>query len=58
MEVLVNYFSNPVELEVDLFFGSFANVNVCVELPWHRGFSGCEVDANCLAASMEARVDT
>lgn len=58
MKNLGSMFSKSCELEVALFFGTFATSKACLELPRHSCFIGCEVDAECFSASTDERVKT
>lgn len=55
---LVEKFSKPYKLVVDLFFATFRTVKKCLELLRNRHFVSCKVDAERFAASMEALVET
>lgn len=58
MEDLVNNYSKPGKLVVDLFSGTFATAIVCLKLPRHRCFVGCELDSDSFAASTEGLIET
>lgn len=47
MQDLVDKFSNPGELLVDLFPGTFAAAKVCLEALRHCRFVGCESYSEC-----------
>ena len=46
---LVSRFSQPKDLVVDLFGGTFSTAVACISLPEHRRFIGCEMDAVCFS---------
>lgn len=56
MKDLVETFSPPGEVVVDLFSGTFPTAKARLELPRHRRFLGCEVKPNCFEASIEGLV--
>lgn len=51
-------FSSPDELVVNLFLGTFATVNTCLELPRHGRFVGCGAGTEHFSGSRAALVDT
>lgn len=58
MEDLVKPFSQPGALVFDIFSCTFATAKICLQLPWHRCFEGCEFALECFTASTEALVAT
>lgn len=51
MQDLVDKSGKPGELVVDLFCGTLVTERAYLELPGNNRFMGCEVDAECIAAS-------
>lgn len=58
MDDLVNKFSTPGEMAVDLFPSTFAMEKACLELPRRCHLVGCEGDADCFAESTETLFGT
>lgn len=54
----MNRFSNPGELVVDQFPGTYETAEKYVDLQWHRRFAGCEFDMDRFGARMEDLVET
>lgn len=48
---LVSRFSNPGDIVVDLFAGTFSTAIACFRVPQHRLFVGCESDEHCFKAA-------
>lgn len=57
MQVLVDNFSKSGEQVDDLFSGTLAIANACLELQRHRRFLGCKHDSECFAAITQALVE-
>lgn len=55
---LVDKYSNPGKLVLDLFCSTLVTVKEQLDFPRHLLFVGCEVNANCIAASTEELVET
>lgn len=53
-----NKLSRISELVVDLFSCTFPNAKACLDVPWHRRITGYKLDAEHLAPSMDALVET
>lgn len=49
LKELISRYSQPRDIVVDLFAGTFSTALACMELPGHRRFLGCESDAVCYA---------
>lgn len=47
LKELVSRFSQPGDIVVDLFSGTFSTAVACFQLEKHRRFVGCEQDTNC-----------
>lgn len=47
LKELISRFSQPGDIVVDLFSGTFATALACFDIPEHRQFVGCEKDNNC-----------
>lgn len=58
MQEIVDEFSKPGRLVVNLVSGTFATANACLKLSWHRCFVGCKVGAECFAASTAVLAET
>jgi len=53
LKELIARFSQPGDLVVDLFAGTFSAAIACFSLPNHRRFVGCELDPACYSHSAE-----
>lgn len=51
---LVSRFSQPSDIVVDLFAGTFSTAVACFTVPEHRVFIGCEPDPACFALAKSA----
>jgi len=51
MRELVEQYSNPGDIVVDMFAGTFAMAKACLSVGKARKFAGCDADANCVNTS-------
>ena len=56
LKELISRFSQPGDLVVDMFAGTFATALACLQLPKHRCFVGCEPDDGCFQVAFEHTV--
>lgn len=57
MKDLLVKFSSPAEVVLDTCAGTFATAKVCMLLPEHRRFVGCEKDGECFSRSLGSVVE-
>ncbi len=58
LQELVSRFSQPGDLVVDFFAGSFSTAVACFSVPQHRIFVGCEVEEDCYQLAKKHVVNT
>lgn len=56
LKELICRFSQPGDLVVDLFAGTFSTAMACMELPKHRIFVGCEDEKACFEHAKHAAI--
>ncbi|PXF46431.1 DNA adenine methyltransferase YhdJ [Gracilariopsis chorda] len=56
LKQLICRFSQPGDLVVEMFAGTFSTAMACVELPKHRNFVGCEPDKACFEHARNAAI--
>lgn len=54
MRALVRKWTNPGDLVMDCFAGTFSTAKACFDLDHHRRFIGCEKDSHCYDLSLPA----
>lgn len=50
---LISRFSNPGDIVIDLFGGTFSCANACMSLKQPRRFAGCEKDSECFRIAQD-----
>ena len=54
---VIRKFTQPGDLVMDLFSGTAATAKACLSLDEHRRFVGCDIDGDCVNASMDSVLD-